>query len=217
MAMGRVKYLKACSLQFMEWKAEGLAPATRAAAMEILSRELNSLGYQVALKEIKEQVARSIMNEELEIVNDSLAFMVWDLMVNSGKAFNYSVSQNYFAGLLQQVRNVLYTNSRVSMTMVTGGRELKISSPTIVRDKIRGAVEIAKLSPSRLSDLAEEFILENKTAMIRWKAMGADPAFVIKTLKKLVKVTLAIYSSSEAVVSITVKKVPVVRLPKKAA
>jgi len=217
MAMGRVKYLKACSLRFMEWKAENLAPATRAVAMEILSKELNSLGCHVALREIKEQVARSIMNDDLEIVNDSLAFMVWDLTVNSGKAFNYSVSQNYFAGLLQQVRNVLYTNSRASMTMITGGRELKISSPTIVKDKIRGAVEIAKLSPSRLSDLAEEFILENKTAMIRWKAMGADPAFVIKTLKKLVKVTLAVYTRSEAVVSITVDKEPATRSSKKAA
>lgn len=193
MSMGKVQYLRACNLKFMKWKSDGLAPATRAAAVNIISKELNSLGYKVFLKDLKKEVARSIINDESEIINDRLAFAVWDLTINSGKAVDYSVSKNYFAGLFQQIGNIIYTNSRISMAAATGKT---ISMPTVMRDKVFGAIELSKVSPKRLSEIAEEFIIQTKITMLRWKAMGADPAFIIKTLKKLEKEILATYNKN---------------------
>jgi hypothetical protein len=189
----RTKYLNACALRYMAWRDEGNAPKTRTAAMAIIGTELIAAGHQVSLKEIKSQVARSIMNgDDLETIDDNLGYMVWDLTVNSGLAFDYSVNRNYFAGLLLQVRNALLTATRMTVaTQIaarageTAGRIEHINIPTIVTSKTTGAVRLVDLNPERLEGFAHEFIEGAKNTIKRWKFLGADRKFVIKVLKKL--------------------------------
>jgi len=230
MAGNKTKYLKACTLKFMQWREDGKAPSTRAAALDIVSKELRAIGQDIGLNDLKAQLARSILNEdEPELIDSNLAFIVWDLTVNNGKAFDYSVGQNYFSGLLQQVRNVLYTNSREVLTLSvksTGLREKmtkhsagtkKLGALTIYSDPEKGAVQIKNLSQNQLDALAEKFIEEAKTRILRWKVLGANRMFVFGVLKKIEKEILPFYVAPRRAISLVPRPVKRVSHRRRAA
>lgn len=167
-----------------EWKNSGAAPATRKEALAVLSRKMSALGTQtdvnkafLALKRAHSRVG----DDDGETLNDSLSFIVWDLTENHGKAMDYRVHTNFFAGILEQARNLIYTYSRVNLKI--GNRTLTM--PTVVYMPGRGATRIVDIPQASLGAIADEFIEDAKTRILRWKSVGADQKFVKTVLRKL--------------------------------
>jgi hypothetical protein len=170
--------------EWKRWIAEGKAPATRQTAMDLIAAEMVALqnppalvGEFLALK----TSAQSIVVDGVERLDDSLSFIAWDLSANHGRALNYDTASNYFSGLLRQACNLIFTFTRVPITLQSGAR---ISMPTVVSTG-EGAQRIIDLKSQNLSDIARAFIEDGKVRLLRWRPCGAGPEFIIQTLRTL--------------------------------
>lgn len=172
-----------------DWKQSGNAPATRGEAISILSKKMTDLGpaSEVNKAFLALKRAHGKAGEDGDQLNDSLSFIVWDLLENSGKAMDYRVHSNFFGGLLQQATNLIYTYTRVSLKV----GKLTLTMPSVVYMPGRGAMRMVDIPQSSLSAIADEFVDDAKIRMIRWKSVGANQKFVKQVLKKLAASVLA--------------------------
>ncbi len=206
------KYRQGCVAKWTAWKEAGHAPKTREAAIVVMSKEL---GRRKALKYVAQMLKAGLVKRggadihdaagNVVNVSDVLSFAVWDLTSNGGHAVDYSdVAQNWFTGVMTQIANILYTASRVvvSMPAVNGGKPIPLSLPTMLyKSGGSGLVAVRTMKRDEFEEIAEQLMQSAKYAVHRFKAMGADLNKVKALLRKLEDEAIAVYKAETKAMS----------------
>jgi hypothetical protein len=205
--MSKVTAVQGAVLSWDEWRKAGKSPKTREAALRIVSHHLG-----LDLSRVKESLARnvkSLSGDEIGI-NDRLSLMVWDIQENGAALIDYSQSiDRIFYDLLYQAGQLIgrYMRVRVPMARVLSAanaqtnslinveaphikKESRISVPMFVKTA-EGHKNVKDVKPTQLEDLAQNFIEYALRAILRWKYLGADAAFVRRTLARAQEKILA--------------------------
>jgi hypothetical protein len=181
--------MKSYGVKFMAWKEQGLAPRTRTAALRIIKTELTKVNISFEDSLIRKGLARSIQDGPDEIsVDTNLAFIVWDLTENDGKAFDYKVDSNYFAGLLAQAHGIL-SSMRFAVKTSVGS----VSIPMTLHVPGVGRQNVTAIPPKRLQEIADAFVEDARNQMLRWRTFGANIKTIKQTLRKLNREILEAY------------------------
>lgn len=186
------KYIQACVAKWNQWRESGNGPKKRDDALLIIKSELEAAGCHLQLAEIQSQARSIVRTDGSEEVNSGISLMVWDLTMNSGKLIDYSRDKNFFAGLLQQARNVILTATRVVFTYQAaaklGGkvRDIRGTMPDQVYVPGVGIRPLDKLTRVQLTAYCDRLLAYNHAGLTRWKLMSnkIDARYVLRFLEK---------------------------------
>lgn len=198
-ALPRMKSVEAAVLTWDKWRKGGNAPKSREEALKIVGRQMH-----LNVADLKSSIARGIKDDNGKwSVDDRLSFIVWDILENGAALIDYSRSvDRILSDLLWQAGQFISTYMRkpISMKRVLESASTQVRSliraeaPDLPKRKTitapsfvstsRGYRNVADIVPSELERLAENFVGYAVASLVRWKAIGADAAFIRRTFAR---------------------------------